>query len=1040
MTTDDEHASYNAFFSYRSPYHAAAERLERTLHAIAKRHDDHDDFRIFLDRSSLKPGPLHDNILGALRRSAYLVVLLDAATADSQWVSDEITYWLETVGSADRLYLVRVDPRANMKWDGDGTIGRFVDSAAIPAPLRDLFRAEPKWIDFTGWTFFGRREDGVPGLCAALMDADPAVFGLVEADNQRRRARIRTVLTAVLAILLVVATTAAVVAVVNQRQAEENATRALAQADSAEALLAAENSPTLAIERALRAASRTDSPTVRSVMLAVAQAARRLTRAVDYPEADTGHPAANARFSGDGTTLMVWGRDRAPSTSRIQAWNIATGAMTASVTVDAADLHYVSLLGDRFVTACSASGPLLVDLAAASTTVLDPSWRAGANRTCDLRQFGGGVVLLGTDGTEGGAAHVVDANGQVRTTEGVTTISAHPSARSAILAGPVGVVVVTPGLEARATTRPGAKTGFADAGGNFLVAWSPQDWGVVTQGPSGPVVRAVALPASAVDVAPVLDIGRMTGELVWITDDGTVGWTGDKNQTRIKNVQGESVWTPYGARLVSLASEAFVAVYRNTAVIVQPPGVVPDGVPHAATDWTQIVVEERIGVPLEGNDSADPVVARCAEHTAVLIATDLPEGGSLLINSRGQVRRLAGRGTFTAGCDAVDISGSLATVPDPGSLLVPGVNEPVTLRATLVADAVAVSPVGDQVAIVKAGFPIEVLSTLPAHELPRPWDVTTGRGGVVTAFGERELFDEGDDLVIADESGVVGRIPLPEVTRIAAARPDGTGAAVALLRPGSDRILIAGDQGVEPAHTACQGPVTYLPGANFAQSLAAAEAQIPVVATEAGFVDCRDGRTVPWEPGLKIVAYDIGRSTGRIVTRTSGATTVTTWTRGDASGLRTVQGPPLSLGDGAVSFDAVGQTAVAYPVGGRQLTLYRRDGDTWTAALSLATGLPGVVDAQVVDTGTLILAVSTEGGFELFDVATGRLVASDPALAASYEPVISGFSARRVGDELFILLDTAGDRAASATIAIPIGVAALERQLCSLYPVEECTG
>ena len=142
------------------------------------------------------------------------------------------------------------------------------------------------------------RGEGLPGLCAAIMDADPAEFGLVEADNQRRRARVRTLLTAVLALLFVAATIAAIIAVLNQRQAEQNADRALAQADAAEALLAAENSPTLAIQRALRASARSDTPTVRSALLAVSNAARRLTHAVVYPESETRHPADGVRFSG----------------------------------------------------------------------------------------------------------------------------------------------------------------------------------------------------------------------------------------------------------------------------------------------------------------------------------------------------------------------------------------------------------------------------------------------------------------------------------------------------------------------------------------------------------------------------------------------------------------------------------------------------------------------------------------------------------------------------------------------------------------------
>ena len=1023
-------ARYNGFFSYRSPYRFAAKRLERALHAIASRHDDHDGFRIFLDTSDLKPGPLRENVYGALRRSNYLVVLIDGATATSQWVSDEIAYWLDKGGARDRLYLVRVDRKANLGWRN----GRFEDSTSIPEPLRDLFQDEPKWIDFSGWGLFGRRENGLPGLGAALMEADPAEFGLVEAENQRRRARTRTLLTGAMAFLLVIATVAAIVAVDNERRAAENEDQALAQADSAEALLAADNSPTLAIERALRAASRSDSPTVRSALLAVSQTARRLRRAVIYPELDTGHSADDARFSSDGTTLVAWGRDRTAGTSRVQAWNVPTGAVIASTTVHALDLYNVALVGNQFVAACSASGPVLVDLSAGSTTGLDRGWRDEHGLVCDVREFDGGAVLLAADSTGDGSAHVVGRNGEVLTTDGATSIAVHPFARSAVLAGPAGVVLVTADSETQVSTRPGGVAEFADAVGNFLVAWGPLEWGVVTQGPAGPTIRALAVSAGAVDVSPVLDAGRMTGELAWITGDGMVGWTADGTGARVENAQGEPGWIPYGTRLEPLAYQQFVAVYRNTAIVVLTPGSLPLDGPPLTTDWTQSVIEARLGAPEQSGD--EPVLARCAGHDAVLLATDLPEGGSLLVGDYGESRRLAGRGSFTDSCQAIDISGSLTTVPGLGSLEVPGVNERVELRSTLIADAVAVSPAGDQVAIVKSGFPIEILSTLPPNELPRPWDVTTGRGGVVSALGERELFIEGD-LVIADGAGVVGRVRLPEVTDIEAVRPDGTGAAIAVLRPGPARILLAGEHGVEPAHAECQEPVTYLPGIEFARSLTAAEAQIPVAVGETGFVDCRDGRAVPWEPGHQVLSYDVGKNIGRIVTRTDDAVTVTTWTRGDASSLRTMQGPPLPPAGGAVSFDPGGQMALTYPINGRRLTLYRNEGDRWLEALSLATVLPGVVDAQVVDAGTLVLAVSAEGGFELFDVATGRLVASDPGLTASYEPVVGGFSARRVGDDLFVVLETTSLNA-SATVRIPVGIPALKRQLCSLYPADDC--
>lgn len=223
MTVErEQEPSNSAFVSYRSPYRRVAERLQRSLYRIADRHEEQrGEFRVFLDSSALKPGPLRENVYSALRRSHHLVVLLDAHTATSDWVSDEITHWLGNGGHADRLFLVRVDPDADLGWDGE----RLTNAAAVPAPLRELFREEPKWIDFRPRRLLGPDQAGLAGLCGALMDADVEQFGLVEAANQRDQVRTRTRLAGVMAVLLVLAVVAAIFAYVNQSGRRRTRTR-----------------------------------------------------------------------------------------------------------------------------------------------------------------------------------------------------------------------------------------------------------------------------------------------------------------------------------------------------------------------------------------------------------------------------------------------------------------------------------------------------------------------------------------------------------------------------------------------------------------------------------------------------------------------------------------------------------------------------------------------------------------------------------------------------------------------------------------------
>lgn len=106
-----------------------------------------------------------------------------------------------------------------------------------------------------------RQTDGLTGMCAELMAVEVKEFLREETDFQRRRTRIVTAVATVTALLLVVAIISGIAAVRNAQEAEDNASQAFAQADAAEALLATANSPIVAIERALRATSRSDSPT-----------------------------------------------------------------------------------------------------------------------------------------------------------------------------------------------------------------------------------------------------------------------------------------------------------------------------------------------------------------------------------------------------------------------------------------------------------------------------------------------------------------------------------------------------------------------------------------------------------------------------------------------------------------------------------------------------------------------------------------------------------------------------------------------------------
>src|SRR5262249_17860836 len=200
----------------------------------------------------------------------------------------------------------------------------------------------------------------------------------------------------------------------------------------------------------------------------------------------------------------------------------------------------------------------------------------------------------------------------------------------------------------------------------------------------------------------------------------------------------------------------------------------------------------------------DPIVARCPAGGGILVRTDLPEDGNLLIKADGDAHPLGGHGQFNDRCDLLDVGRSLSATES-------FTREPVTMRTTLVADTVAMSPVGGQVAVVKGGFPIEILSTAAADSLPKPWDVSPSESRVVTAFGERELIaQENGWLVSADASGVVDLIPVFG-SSVLAAKPDGTG-AVLTVALGKALLIVNGLNERLAVAECASAAVKYVPG------------------------------------------------------------------------------------------------------------------------------------------------------------------------------------------------------------------------------------
>jgi hypothetical protein len=431
------------------------------------------------------------------------------------------------------------------------------------------------------------------------------------------------------------------------------------------------------------------------------------------------------------------------------------------------------------------------------------------------------------------------------------------------------------------------------------------------------------------------------------------------------------------------------------------------------------------------------VVAQCPARTEVLLETDLPEGGSLLIDGAATAEQFGSHGQFSNDCDAVDAGASLSAVPHLNSERIP-------IRANLVADSIAVSPTGSQLAVVRAGVPIEVLSTAPADDLPRPWEITsTSRLGAVTAFGEHALFGQGAQLIITDRNGGVRRVDVGEEGDLVAARPDGEGGVWQPWDPASRRRFVGLQPGTDVASACASGTIRYVPEPGFQGSREAAEAQVPVVERPDGArVDCRTGAAARLEASTAILSYDVGRERGRIVSRSDEGVVVTTWRRGRGQ-VEYISGPPA--GDADLSLDDSGRIALTHAADSPELVVHRREGGAWRRTLTVVSGIGAPAAAGLVDDGTLIAVVAAKGGLELYDAVSGRRLIHDPHLTIGGLDKVAGFSAARAGDDLYLYLqylqpasETASSERGAAVIQIPVGIGALTRQLCDLYAANGC--
>ena len=1007
--------TYAAFLSYRSTSVSQARRVRKALLALARRHGRSDDFRVFLDTSSLLVGSLNTEITDALEQSEHLVVLLASDTPNSVWVEREIEHWLTHGGHPDRLFLVRLDAGLDLAWDEQA--GGFVHPGQVPAPLRTAFATEQKWIDL-GAEGSGINEASLAPLYAALAGVDTSALLLEEAEYQRRRRRLVVGAVGLMAVLLVLSIVGGVLALVSRNEAgrqrdaaQRAATRAEAEAGAAGALLATPSSFSDAIRLVLEAAAKAGTPNVRSAMLSVAASTGHLVGAFDGSVKDTDLTDAVLDESGD--LFATWSAsDTAPT--RVQLRDLANRRLLLDADLELPGVTALRIVSPRRLAACTADGVAQVDITNARadvTTVVDAPDAAG----CRLDQLGDGSVV-GAVTRAGGdqAAAYLPTQDDAAVTEGAGTTAAGSDA--AIVSGEAGSWVMAPEGVQQVSGRPAMGTGWGDGAGRIFVRTADHRWAMASRD-DGWLLRRVRTAAGAVDAAPLVDIGTMTGQVAWVTDAGVVGWTGDATGVQLGDPNTFSGELPWRTRLVSLDESNLLAVWGNTATLLSVPSddAALDGWTVLDNGWSALMLPNGQGEPASQDE--DPVWPGCSQ--AAQVALRDPQGGDsgVLVDARGEQTRFNHPIGFGPACLVVEA--------DQGLQLV-GVQTPerrVTLRPEYTGQAVVLNATSERAVLLARGAPTEVVAVDDATT-SGPWGLSDLPGpNSLAALGERRVViqwsfapDGRDRLLLVDADGAKEAADdLPTSSDLVAVRPDGLGAVTAVT--GDPSRILVDDRGSSRLGSSCDGlPVRYLPGPDFATSVADAELQIPAAQVDGAWVDCRANPQPVTQSA--VASYGIGATRGLIVVAGGKGVEVVSWARGDDR-PEVVPAPPVT-DPRLLAVDPDARTAATVD-DRRTVRVWSRTGDGWRTIRTLGSTISAPSDIDLVDDDTLVMVSTADGSFELIDTASGRRVVSAQAASGTSGPVTGIQTTVRDG-VLYAYQHYDGEAGATFVLDIPIGV------------------
>jgi hypothetical protein len=268
--------------------------------------------RVFLDKTSLSANPaLWPTIEEALGQSEYFLLLASPTSANSQWVQQEVHWWLHN-RTAEKLVLCLTD--GVILWDNKAGDFDWGKTNAISTTLKGVFPSEPLYADFHPAKTANKYSNTDPVFRDALLDVAAPLMGRPKDDLDGEDIRLhrkaeRTAWAAAFFIVVLGLAAGVGVTMAHQRQ-KIAASRALASE-------ATSHVDDRSLAMLLSIESRRISDTVesrRSLLTAI----QRLPNAEAFLWGHT-DAVTKAVLSPDGQTVLSAGWD-----NRIVLWNAAS--------------------------------------------------------------------------------------------------------------------------------------------------------------------------------------------------------------------------------------------------------------------------------------------------------------------------------------------------------------------------------------------------------------------------------------------------------------------------------------------------------------------------------------------------------------------------------------------------------------------------------------------------------------------------------------------------------------------------------------------